>query len=186
VLAHLSGKTNKQIRDKRKEQTYKNLLKAQMDTENVMNNNTNTSTREESNSPYTDPPELITPEIQEPSLDTPENPLDSKYRPSETEVEELALNTSIRDSHWITKECKVFLEHTTYILGKIRATGELPPQNTIDKVYSELVTLIQPTQSKTRKNPRPNKGVREKNVKRRRKRYLYGRSKEVYKKNKVF
>jgi hypothetical protein len=36
--------------------------------------------------------------------------------------------------------------------------------------------------SKTRKNRRPTKGVREKNVKRRRKRYLYDRSQE-YKKN---
>jgi hypothetical protein len=75
------------------------------------------------------------------------------------------------------------LEYTSDILRQIRTTGELPSQIIIDEVYTKLVTLIEPKKSKTEKKMRSTKGVHEKNGKRWKKRYLYGRYQELYKKN---
>jgi hypothetical protein len=74
MLAHFAGKTNKQIRDKGNEHTYKNLLKAQVDRENLTSTNTTDSaTSEDSKSSDTDPPKT-TPGIHEPNLDTTNEP----------------------------------------------------------------------------------------------------------------
>jgi hypothetical protein len=144
-----------------------------------------------------DPPKPKTPEIHEPSIDTTEKTLEPIVRRPETG--QSALNTSIYDIQWITpildqtlsesprdvtydKDYE-FLKHITSILRQIRANGELSIQTTIDVVYSEVVTLVQPRKSRARKNPKPTKGVREKHIKRRRKLYLYGRYQALYNKN---
>jgi hypothetical protein len=69
---------------------------------------TTTSTRniitsEDSNSPYTDPPKPVTPEIYETSMDTTGKPLQPIFRLTKTEKELPAFNTSIYDIHWIAQ-----------------------------------------------------------------------------------
>jgi hypothetical protein len=140
MLAHFPGKTNKQIRDKRNERTYKNLLKAQEAKENSTNTNATNSIRKEDNkSPDTDPPKT-TPEKHEPNLDITKDPPEPNERPTLTEGVRHEL-----DIHWISeiinqtlsespqsvtdsKEHKMFLEYISDILRQIRATGELPSQ----------------------------------------------------------
>jgi hypothetical protein len=117
-----------------------------------------------------------------------------------TSDEQRAVNTNICETNWITKiidqtlsegpqsvthaqEYEGFLEHVTGILRQTRESSELPPPDIIDATYSELVTLILPREQKIKKNPTQTKGVRGTNAKRRRKKYLYGRSQELYKRN---
>jgi len=201
MLPHFPEKTNKQIRDERKEQTYKNLLRAQMDRKSMTGVNTGKGTTgQSSDGRCTDPPGLTAPELHGPSMDATNEPSVPMLETTITEDEQRAVNTNICETNWITEiidqtlsespqsvthaqDYEGFLEHVTVILRQIRKTGELPPPNIIDSTYSELVTFILPRKPKIKKNPTPTKGVRRTNAKRPRKKYLYGRSQELYKKN---
>jgi hypothetical protein len=92
MLAHFPSKTNKQIRHKRNERTYKNILKGQVDTENTANTATgNIDTNEDNNN--ADPPKPKIHEIHEPNMDIME---------IETEAEQSTSSTNINNnSHWI-------------------------------------------------------------------------------------
>ena len=178
MLPHFPGKTNKQIRDKRKEQTYKNLLRAQMDRKSMTGVNTGKgSTGESNDGPCTDPSGLVAPEMHVPSMDATNEPSIPMLETTVTEDEQHAVNTNICETNWITKiidqtlsegpqsvthaqEYEGFLEHVTGILRQTRESGELPPPDIIDATYSELVTLILPREQKIKKNPTQTKGVR--------------------------
>jgi hypothetical protein len=201
MTIHFPGKTTKHIRDKRKEVAYKKLLQSQSANISSPGSRNANSQRETliSQKPMETETTIPFPDTRGDNLQTPEKTGRTTPTALPSPGTEVPEDPILEDRYWILQTINQVMDgdsinydmlgHFQQIcsklistLNEIRASPECCSQDVLDSVYTELVALILDNAHNSRSEPK-RKRSRNKNHPKRKKRYVYARTQELYKHN---